>query len=230
MRSGIAESPFSRVEFTIGSVMGRLYQASEDKRICFSTDTPYLEQPFAMNAYFHRVDNAVYLCNVSEADENILALSTAEHGNMLPKTILIPGNCEYDVTEYFTQCARLNIDYLTLTAGALKYDSDSPTPDDMTLTLWASGRNIPVNGGIIPVSSFLKVYLGEDYIMIYAEKRRFVNVAFLSVKGNMTVTMKNIAGNGSLEPFTISLPYNYAGEGMADISICCEIGGFTLLS
>lgn len=230
MNRGADRPFFSGIEFTIGSIVGRLFRAPEGERIYFCSGAPGSVQPFAMNAYFHRINDSVFLCNVSTADENVLALSTAGNGNMLPRTILVPGNCEYNVTDFFSQGARLNIDFLTLTAGILRNDKEPSDPCDMALTLWASARNISVNGGFIPVSSFLKVYLGENYIMIHAEQRRFVKLLFLSVRGNMTVTLENIPGNGSSEPFGVPLPCSFSGQGMADVSLCCEIGGFKLLS
>lgn len=230
MSNGMVLPSFSGIEFTIGSIMGRLFRASEGEKVYFCCTAPDSVQSFTMNAYFYRINDAVFLCNVSEADENVLVLSTARNGNILPQTILIPGSCEYNVTEYFFQCAQLNIDFLSLTEGVLRNDRELPNSCDMALTLWASAHNIPVNGGFIPVSGFLKVYLGDDYVIIHAEQRRFINLLFLSVEGNMTVTLENIHGNGSSEPFRVPLPCNLIGQGVANVSLCCEIGGFALLS
>lgn len=219
------------VAFTVGSVMGRLAGAPLSEKIRFHCcGTSGSSAADSMDAYFYRKGNIFYLCNVNSDDNSILALSCAKNGNLNTKTILVPGNCEYDVTDFFFDCAKKHIDALLLTASTLANYKKMADPQDMCLALSASGRNIRVNGGFHQISDYIKIYIGENFAMIDSAKKTLVRIPFLSIEGNITVTLENISGREGETSLQVPFPGVFQTDQLVDVSMLCKIGGFADLS
>jgi hypothetical protein len=205
-----APSIYQTVSFTIGSVMGNLMNAM---RYYVDGDA------HSLNAYFYRdKDGNIYLINILDDDNYFISLSAGRHGVTQPAAIILRGNTEYNVTQFFTDCAKKNLNTLTLTVGM----GIPCNNDKCAVTVAASGQSLYVGAGRIQINKYIGVRVAMNNIVLYTDENRLVAVYSLIIDGNIRMCLYDLYSNCTGH-FDISLPCALRGEHAIDLSLACQI-------